>query len=320
MSKVIGVDIGYGRTKMFDGERRDNFASAVSSQVAAEATFESHLQPFLVHDRAYITGEDAEIHARTVEDTRNESFLCSGGWFALLAHALRIAGYDPDRDGAVIAIGLPPGMCGPDRYRQVLRTVKETSVLDRSSGRAYRFARTRVIIIPQGVGIYYYYHMTSPEAADQKVAIADIGHQTLDLVFVSQGRYVEHARETRSAGVGREYDHLMQLAQAMPGRGPLARAEIVSGVADGTLFDEGHGNYVKGAEEHLVGYARNIFSVIDSYVASLPAKPDVIIAGGGGARLLFALKSRPGYRLSIAAEAELANAMGYWHYATMLVG
>jgi hypothetical protein len=320
MSKVIGVDIGYGRTKVYDGERRDNFASAVSSQVAAEATFESHLQPFFVHDRAYIAGEDAQIHARTVEDTRNESFLCSGGWFALLAHALRGAGYDPDCEGAVIAIGLPPGMCGPDRYRQVLRTVKETSVLDRSSGMAYRFARTRVIIIPQGVGIYYYYHMTSPEAADQKVAIADIGHQTLDFVFVSQGRYVEHARETRPAGVGREYDHLMQLAQAMPGRGPLTRAEIVSGIADGTLFDENHENYVKGAREHLEGYARNVFSTIDSYVASLPAKPDVIIAGGGGARLLFAMRSKPGYRLSIAAEAELANAMGYWHYATMLAG
>ena len=168
MTKVIGVDIGYGRTKVYDGERRGNFPSAVSSQVAEEATFESHLRPFLAHGRAYITGEDAEIHARTVEDTRNESFLGSGGWFALLAHALRGAGYDPDCEGAVIAIGLPPGMCGPDRYREVLRTVKETSVLDKSSGRAYRFTRTRVIIVPQGVGIYYYYHMTSPEAAARR--------------------------------------------------------------------------------------------------------------------------------------------------------
>jgi archaeosine-15-forming tRNA-guanine transglycosylase len=106
----------------------------------------------------------------------------------------------------------------------------------------------------------------------------------------------------------------------MPGRGPLTRAEIVSCLTDGSLFDENHENYVKGAREHLEGYARNVFSTIDSYVASLPAKPDVIIAGGGGARLLFAMRSKPGYRLSIAAEAELANAMGYWHYATMLAG
>jgi hypothetical protein len=304
---------------MFDGETYANFPSAVSSQVG-EQTFDSHLSPFLVHGMTYVAGEDAEIHARTAEDTRRESFLCSAGWFALLAHALRASGFDPDRDGAVVALGLPPGMCSPARYREVIHAMRQTSVLDKSTGRAYRFTGTRIFIIPQGVGIYYYHHMTCPQAADQNVAVADIGHQTLDLVYVSQGKYVEHARQTRPEGVGREYDHLMQLAQAMPGRGPITLAEIVSCLTDGSLFDEGRANYVKGAREHLEGYARNVFSVIDSYVSSLPAKPHVVIAGGGGARLLFGLSPRPTYRLSIATQAEMANAIGYWHYATMVTG
>jgi hypothetical protein len=310
---LLGIDIGYGRTKFYRPEARGDFASLVSSQITPQV-LKTTVNPLVISGRAYLAGEEAELHCRSTEDTRCGGFLCSGAWYALLGHALLLAGFDPRRRGSVITIGLPPGHFSEGRYGRVLQSMKDTSITYQSQGVTYTFDRTRIFVIPQGVGIYYYYYSIDETAEKRNVAVVDIGYQTLDMVFLAKGDYIEHVSRTAPLGVSTELDNLVRLAQGMTERrGPIRRGDILASLADGSVFRECHPSFIPGAAEQIQAYAKNVLTTVDSFLESLPKTADSVIVGGGGADLLVAAEVDLPWE--VLDQAVLANAIGYYVYA-----
>jgi hypothetical protein len=310
----IGVDIGYGRVKVHNSDVSHNFPSAVSSYTD-ERTFEGRTQvhPYLVRGIPYLVGEEAIIHSSSLKDTRTDDYICSPGWFALLSNALYIADFHPERPGATVVIGIPPGYATLDRYDAIEKTIRLTQVGIQQSERSFTFSSTRVLVIPQGAGIFYCYADINPEAWKQDVAVIDLGHQTLDMIYMSNGAYVERTKLTRDLGVSRELERLAQLGRAMATPRRFRYEDLAAYVDDKSLFDVESAHYVAGAQGILKTFTTNLVSMIDAFLRSLPRAPHACLIAGGGVKFLD-IEIMNSTDLLLAPEPELANAIGYWLY------
>ena len=311
----IGIDIGYGRVKVYNDDVCSNFISAVSS-CTEEATFESRtrVRPFLVGGVPYLAGDEAVIHSSSLLDTRAGDYVCSPGWCALLAKAVFLADYHPEEPGAAMVIGIPPGDASPERYQAIEETIRLLQISIRGSSRSFAFSGTRIAVVPQGLGIFFCYADLFPEAWEQDVAVVDLGHQTLDMIYMSQGAYVERFKNTEDLGVSREMERIRQAARAMAAPLRMDYKDIADWIGDKSLFDPGSAHYVPGSRGLLRTYSANIVSMIEAFIRSLPRRPDACLIGGGGARLLDEELMRP-TGLLLAPQADMANAIGYWLYA-----
>jgi hypothetical protein len=242
--RAIDIDLGYGRTKMFAGNGcKSNYPSVVSSRVPIHTFGDTTFNPVEVKGITYLVSDEAERHARSVEDTRRIDFVCSPSWFALLGNALRIARLDPFTD--VMTIGLPPG-----------------------------------------AGIYFCYTMNHHDALTQDVAVIDVGHETLDMIFMAKGTYIEKWKETKNLGVSRELDAIIQLERSSLRGKHLGYGDIVARMThDRGLITQGSDDYVPGSLELLQAYTRTVMSTIQAYL-DLTHGADVCLIGGGGARFL----------------------------------
>ncbi len=308
--RCIGIDLGFGRTKMFAGNTCSaNYPSVVSSQVPIRTFGDAILNPVDVKGTTYLVGDEAERHARSVEDTRRIDFICSASWFALLGYALRIAGFDALSDS--IAIGLPPGDMGPAKIEMILQKIKQTPITAISSGETYVLDQTKVLIVPQGAGIYFSYAMRNPEALHREVAVIDLGHQTLDMIFMDRGTYIEKWKDTKDLGVSRELDAIIQLERSSLKGKHLGYGDIVARmVRDKSLITPGNKGHIEGALEQLKAYTRNVTSAIEAYLDLTHANTCII--GGGGARFLVPDRDLD---FLVLTDPEMANAIGYWAWA-----
>lgn len=308
--RCIGIDIGFGRTKMYAGKAcSDNCPSVVSSQIPTRTFGDANLNPVEVKGTTYLVGEEAEKHARSMEDTRRIDFVCSPGWFALLGNSLRAARFDPFTDA--VAIGLPPGELGPAREEMVRNEIRQTPITLQATGETYRIEKAKIFMVPQGAGIYFSYILTNPDALSRRVAVIDIGHQTLDTIFMNEGAYIEKWKETRDLGVSRELDAIIQLERSSPKGKHLGYADIVARMTrDYGLVTSGTKDHIPGACEQLRAYTRTVISTIEAYLDLTHA--DVCLIGGGGARFLI---PDDHYSFMVIDNPEMANAVGYWAWA-----
>jgi hypothetical protein len=309
--RCIGIDIGYGRTKTYAGKSlQDNCPSVVSSQVPTRTFGDTVLNPIGVDGVDYIVGYEAETHARSAEDTRRTDYLGSRGWFALLGNALRVAHFNSATDA--IAIGLPPADLGPEKEEMVRRKMRETPMTVKSTGETYLLDQTRVFIVPQGAGIYFSYAINNGDALEKDVAVIDIGHQTVDLIFMSKGRYIETMKETKDLGTSRELDAIIQLERSRLRGKRLRYSDVAARMSKGRgLITPGAADHIPGALEVLQGYTRTVVSTIEAYI-DMTRGADLCLIGGGGARLLVPDHD---YDLLVVDEPEMANAIGYWAWA-----
>ncbi len=313
--RYIGIDIGYGRVKVYNDDICGNFPSAVSSYTE-ETTFvgRTSVHPFVIRGIPYLAGEEAIIHSSSLLDTRTDGYVGSPGWCALLANALFLADYHPEQPGAVMVIGIPPGHASFDRYDSIEAAIRLLRVDMQHSCRSFAFSDTRVVVVPQAVGIYYCYAGVVPEAWEQDVAVVDLGHQTLDMIFMSKGAYVERFKFTHEPGISRELERIRQSARAMTVPLRFGYRDLADWIGDKSLFDVGSSHHVPGAEGILKTYTVNIISMVEAFLRSLPRQPDACLIGGGGARFLDGelMKST---ELFLAPEPDMANAIGFRRYA-----
>jgi hypothetical protein len=309
--RCIGIDLGYGRTKMFAGNAcKSNCPSVVSSQIPVHTFGDTALHPVEVKGIAYLVGDEAERHARSVEDTRRIDFVCSPSWFALLGNALRIARFDHVTDA--LAIGLPPGDLGPEKEEMVRKEIRQTPIKMLATGKTYVLDKTKVLIVPQGAGIYFCYTMNHYDALAQDIAVIDVGHETLDMIYMSKGTYIEKWKDTKNLGVSRELDAIIQLERSSLRGKRLGYGALVAHMAhDRGLITEGSSDYVAGALELLQAYTRTVMSTIQAYL-DLTQGADVCLIGGGGARFLVPDRD---YGYLVLDDPEMANAIGYWAWA-----
>ncbi|HOE18913.1 MAG TPA: ParM/StbA family protein [Syntrophorhabdaceae bacterium] len=309
MDNAIGIDIGYGSTKTYNGSGGRIFPTAITSMVPEE-TF-GEVRPIEVNGEKFLVGED--VLSKWVIDTRRIGFLGSNAWLASLAQAIVTNGLDPeDMDGKKIVLGVPPGHYSKNTARKLTNVIN--SSIFNYNGKHYELAGAEVLVIPQGTGIYFAYQLGGPDGsiAEKNIAVVDIGHYTIDMVFFAKGRYIEGTASSQPLGVSlllddirsafyRQYGWAInhQTAQKL-----LHAREIV-------MFQDVY--RLEQITNILQAYSSKIAETIDGYYESLPSETDIGIAGGGG---VLALKGciKLQHKMFIVADPVTANAKGYYHY------
>ena len=297
----IGIDIGYGFTKTCRSDKMQMFPTAVA-QMTRESTF-TEMSPVVVNGQRYLVGDEAEREGNTL-DACQSSFVASGPWLAVLAQCLKIN----DFVRGEIMMGVPPGLYSSKYCQGILEAIRASDM--RINGKAYRVSGN-VRIIPQGAGIYFSHVKDHPEDDKKNVAVIDIGHRTMDMVFFSGGTYVESAYQSREIGMSVVLGSIIN-AFYQEHRRPIglrAALAILQGAQVSYLGDACE----MDVREEIDAYGKRIRSVMDHYLEKLPAHPDIGIIGGGGA----AIKDiATGHNLIVAADPVMANAIGYCHYGS----
>ena len=135
MDNAIGIDIGYGSTKTYNGSGGRIFPTAITSMVPEE-TF-GEVRPIEVNGEKFLVGED--VLSKWVIDTRRIGFLGSNAWLASLAQAIVTNGLDPeDMDGKKIVLGVPPGHYSKNTARKLTNVIN--SSIFNYNGKHYELA------------------------------------------------------------------------------------------------------------------------------------------------------------------------------------
>jgi hypothetical protein len=111
------------------------------------------------------------------------------------------------------------------------------------------------------------YAVNHKVTTDMNVGVIDIGHKTLDMVYFSEGEYVEKSKQTTEPGVSRELDEIIQMELSRPRGRRFTHSDLVKRIeTDRGLVTPGHVLYVAGADDCLRAYTRTVLSAIRSCI------------------------------------------------------
>lgn len=308
MEYILGIDIGYGFCKVFDGKETRQFPTCISTKVP-ESTF-SGLKPVFVNDQKFLIGEDAEREGAGVIKTTTSDFVMSNPWLAVLGHAL--SEIEAPATGTII-LGIPPGMYTKKYINLVAEKMNAATIFTAKNGWEYPLKNYKTKVIPQGSGAFFYYISEHKEDLRKNIAVIDIGHRTLDTIFFSKGKYVEGVTESINIGVGTLLD-IVKKEFYKKYQINLNYSSAVELLKNGKLVILHEEYTVDNFNAAVEPYVRQIETVINDFLEKLPTPADIGLATGGGVlalKNLLHLKKK----LTVNNNPEYANAIGYWHYA-----
>jgi hypothetical protein len=300
--ECIGIDIGYGCVKTCRAGDKKMFPTAVCA-MTRETTF-SETSPVVVNGYRYLVGEEAEREGSAL-DTRESGFVASAPWLAIMAHCLWLNNFN----GGKVMMGLPPGVYSKKYIEDILKAIRASDM--KIKGEPYRISGD-IRIIPQGAGVFFCHVKDHPGDFRKKVAVIDIGHRTMDMVFFVGGKYVENATQTHNIGISTVLDNIKDAFLREYRRRidfKAALAILLGGQV--TFLNE---TYKMDVREELDAYTKQVCSIMDHYLEDLPLRPDFAIIGGGGA-IMRDLSGR--HNLLVVNDPIMANAIGYCHYGSI---
>ena len=203
----LGIDIGYGYTKTFNSGGGKMFPTAVTTMIP-RSTFRE-IETITANGERFLVAEDALLEGKWVLDTRNTGFVGSNGWLGVLGHSLSLNDYSPDEIvGGLLVLGIPPGSYTREAAGEIVAFVRGSTIVYRS--KEYTFRNAGIKIIPQGAGAFFHYTSHFPEDFLKEVAIVDIGHYTIDMIYFSGGHYVEGSTVSKSMGLSFLWDEIQK--------------------------------------------------------------------------------------------------------------
>lgn len=311
----LGVDIGYGFTKTFNSGGGKMFPTAVTTMIP-RSTFRE-IEPIVANGERFLVAENALLEGKWVLETRNKGFVKSTGWLAVLGHSLSINDYIlDDMPEGLLVLGIPPGLYTKDAAREMVEFIKKSTILYRS--KEYSFKNGRIKVIPQGAGIFFHYTSHYPEDFLKEVAIVDIGHYTVDMVYFSGGNYIEGTTVSKSMGLSFLWDeiqkeffgiHNLSISQEQAQR-LFERGGITILQKEYTL---------DSLNKKVSSYCDKISSLINGFFENFERKPEIGLAAGGGVLVLEG-KIKLKHKLKLVDDAAYSNSIGYYQYARGTVG
>lgn len=302
--KIVGLDIGYGYTKVFSVGGSHTFPTRVSTSIP-ESVFERQYPIVIVNGKKYLVGERFLSKFGDVE-TKTDAFIGSDFYLAILGEALIRTYVNPN----LLVLGLPPGMYSGERADQLITTVYNSTIIDGNSNTL--IASEKIKVIPQGAGIFFDYVLQGHEDALKKnVVVVDIGHYTVDMVFFTNGEYMQGEAMSANIGVSLLFDEVSKELTRKYGLF-FKDDEVIARVITSNGINHGGRRFELDCEKFVLSYKEKVFATIDNLLDSAPFDIDLILAAGGGANALRGYKSK--YKLLIPANPQMSNAMGYYRY------
>lgn len=308
--KTLGVDIGYGFTKTFNSAGEKKFPTAVTKTVP-ESTFRE-IHPVIVNDSQFLVGDDAMIEGKGLIETRHTGFVRSEAWLAVLGYALYANDFSPAQNaGAILVMGIPPGEYSKESVNDIRESIKSTTIVYRS--KEFSFHNTSIKLIPQGAGIFFHHISFSPEDFWKNVAVIDIGHYTVDMVYFHGGKYVEGVTQSTPLGVSLILDNIKR-EFARKYHFAISQEQAYHLLVRGNIIVCEEPYALDNLHDLVSNHCAELSGLINNFLDNLPQKPQVGLVGGGGVLVLNGnLKVK--YKLKVVNNPAQANSIGYWQYA-----
>lgn len=308
--KLVGLDIGYGYTKIaFHDGSRQLFPSAVAA--IAPGTVEQY-GASVADDEVEVDNIRCIVGHRAIAHPDRFDNLHSVWWIlpqyrALLSQAAK---FIPPQ--STVVTGLPLQAYIAPQSKELVKTLVKTALKAK-----------RVFVAPQGVGAYYHEYGQSAECKDHhKIAVVDIGTRTTECVAMAGRENLANQSAGLDLGVS---DIYVTVARELSDKlGRHVDPYEVEGVIrrEREIRAQGRGYDPQSIESRVAQLAAARASDIRHRLVGLWGERapefELVIFCGGGAHLLFpSLKS---YREGavLLPEAQFANALGFLAIAAIV--
>lgn len=230
--RIVAADIGFGYTKITDGERCQILKSLIGE--ANPAPFEGNLSRM---DSGYprgisIEGEDFFVGELAEEHSLNRVFsLDPDRFIAQIAKPLALCGlvpFCPSGEPVRVVTGLPVKLY--KKYRTELESLlsgrhRVEVLTGEHDRREHIIDIERVRVIPQPFGSLFYQMLDNDgerrneTLLDGKYGIIDIGFKTADFAISNHSRYAERGSTSNDFGIGWAYKAMADEIEHMTGLG-----------------------------------------------------------------------------------------------------
>jgi plasmid segregation protein ParM len=321
MTKSIGVDVGYGYTKIVteddSGLRKPIlFRSIIGTYeegIQVEGMKSLGKEIVSVANQRFLVGSSAVKHSTRILNSREKGWISSVAYKALWKYALRLA--DCNSENLTIASGLPINFYKTDKER--------LSSLIKEIAKDYCLNLT-VKVIPQPAGSFFSFlfdwtgKVVNADLAHEKVGVLDIGYYTSDLITIHELEVVEKQTDSYETGISTALETISRDIEAAYGMRP-SLDHTAQALEKGSIKVFGSEKDIKPiVQKRLIELAQEITARAKT-VWKNAADIDRVILTGGGAEAL-----KPYLNLfqhsTLIPEPQFSNAIGYYKLARRLDG
>ncbi len=312
MNKIIGIDVGYGYTKVVtDGNGivvPVSFPSLVGiyeDGIEVDGLKVPEQDIVSLSGQRFIVGAAALRHSSRLLNGREQGWVSSAAYRALFLHALRLV--EANAVKFTIVSGLPVNFYKSDKDKllNIIRSTACDFCID-----------CTVKAIPQPLGSFFsllfddHGRVKDGSLASGKVGILDIGFYTTDLITIHDMELIEKQMDSYENGVSTALELIAKDINNVYGRKPILN-ETEQAIKEGYIRVYGEPKDIRHvADQRLTELSREIESKAKTVWKSAVDIDRVILTGGGAALLKPYLNL---YRhASVIDDAQFANAAGYY--------
>lgn len=329
--EYLGVDVGFGYTKSYDGDHSFIFKSIIGD--ATEIQFQSGFSEggelenlhVTVDDKDYYVGDLAEKQSNVRDFTLDQNTLVENNAKILALTSLAFFSGPASREYSVVT-GLPIRYFKQYRSRYVdmlegkhkillhIRNEAQEKILDIKKAR----------VLPQPFGAVFnllmndHGRIVDRDVARQKFGIIDIGFRTTDYTITDRLRYIERGSRTTDTGISKAFSLINRKIQEQSGVN-VELYRLFDPVKQGRIR-------IRGKEFSLTELRDEVMKQLSTAIVSDMERLwvedwdlEFILLTGGGAEDLapYLEKALEGQTRLISTESDLrmANVVGYLKYA-----
>ncbi len=214
--EIIGIDVGFGFTKAYNGKNSVIFKSLIGD--ATDIQFRSSLGDdsstsnlhITLDDKSYFLGSYAELQSNIREFTLDQEKLIED-FVKILAIAA--AGICTDKPGPInVVSGLPVGYLKRDtkKFKKTIKGTHEITFHNRDGQDVTKKVTIdKIHIIPQPIGSIFnlifdeHGRIKDKNLATQKLGVVDIGFRTSDFSIFDHLHYIERGSSTMDTGISK---------------------------------------------------------------------------------------------------------------------
>lgn len=328
--KHIGIDIGYGYVKVFDGEKEFMYPSTVG--VGADLKFNSLLLNFkkatdnlviMVDNKKYFVGELAIRQSPIVSRSMGRNRIEDNSARVLLLTGLALLMENSEQQFNVVT-GLPVDyyQLYKDDWAQIMQGTHAVRFGSGSEERAMRIIIDKIQMIPQPFGTLYDRrldnegNLTQNDTAGLKIGIVDVGYKTSDLALADDLEFVSKKSISTEFAMSTAYNIIAQKIKEKY-KVEKENYELDKVIESGILRVAGVPHDIGEIKKEALG---TLADTLASEVNSLwdRRELDVIMLTGGGGKAIseyFLPKFQQGFLVN---GPQFANVRGYLKLANAL--
>lgn len=328
--EIVGIDVGFGFTKAYNGSNSVIFKSLVGE--ATEIQFRSFLGNesstanlhITLDDKSYFIGSYAELQSKLLDFTLDQEQLIEN-FFKILA--ITGAGLcSNSQEPLNIVTGLPVEYLRRDsrRLKEMVHGVHEVTFHDpNGKDKTKRVHINRILVIPQPIGSIFNLifddngKIRDKSLTTQKLGVVDIGFKTTDLSIFNRLQYIERGSATMNTGISK-YFSIIANKLRQENNINLELYRIFKFIESGMIK-------IRGKEYNITSLKKKVYSQAASTIASdlnrLWANDwdidAIILSGGGSVELAESLYTNiKGNVIPVQrnVDARLNNVQGYFKF------